>query len=179
MKKIIKNPIFAFILGILLTSSIVYAYVFRAQDIDYDNTNSNLVDSNNNSIDNVQDAIDVLYERAADTIHFNGTITNNEASSISVISGKKYVINTAWYIDSCNGGSLDVYSISLSGCTTESQSNVAYRMVRATSSGLYRHGYATKTFIVTATSNTITASISRATDSNSYTVSYITAVQID
>ena len=56
-----KKFIIGFILGIILSGSVVYASVFYGRDVSYDNTNSHLVDENNNNINNVQDAIDELY----------------------------------------------------------------------------------------------------------------------
>lgn len=64
MKRVLKNRLFIFLLGVILSGSIVYAAVYRAQDISYDNTKSNLVNDNNQNITNVQDAIDSLYSIA-------------------------------------------------------------------------------------------------------------------
>ena len=64
MKKIIKNPLLTFILGLIISGTVVYAYVFYAQDISYDNSYSHLVDENDNNVTNVQDALDILYDKA-------------------------------------------------------------------------------------------------------------------
>ena len=58
MKKIFKNPILTFILGLILSGSVVYAATLIAGDITYDNTKTNI------NADNVQDAIDALYNKA-------------------------------------------------------------------------------------------------------------------
>ena len=57
--------IFAFILGICVTSGVVYAANLLASNIAYDNTNSGLKDSNNQDVTDVQTAIDVLYSKTA------------------------------------------------------------------------------------------------------------------
>ena len=59
-----KKVILSFLLGIILSGSVVYASVFYGRDVSYDNTNSHLVDENNQNVTNVQDAIDVLYDKA-------------------------------------------------------------------------------------------------------------------
>ena len=54
-----KKIIISFVLGILLSGTIAYAYVFYAKDISYDNTTSSI------NVNNVQDAIDNLYQTAS------------------------------------------------------------------------------------------------------------------
>ena len=54
-----KKVLIGIILGIVLSGTVIYAYVFYARDISYDNTNSNL------NANNVQDAIDTLYDRTS------------------------------------------------------------------------------------------------------------------
>ena len=76
MKLINKNYLFGLLTGILLSGTVVYAYVFRAQDINYDNTTSNL------SANNVQDAINILNDRTS--------IGNATASDI--VSGKTALV---------------------------------------------------------------------------------------
>ena len=59
MKRIIKNPIFTFILGIILTSSItVVAYTTLAKDIEYTSKDTTW------EVDNVKDALDDLYTKS-------------------------------------------------------------------------------------------------------------------
>ena len=63
MKKVFKNRLLIFVLGTILSGSMVYAFVFYAQDISYDNTTSNL------NANNVQDAIDILYSKSNNKKH--------------------------------------------------------------------------------------------------------------
>ena len=58
MKKILNNKLFIFLLGVFLTSGLVYAGSILATNIEYDNTNSGI------NATNVQDAIDKLYSKA-------------------------------------------------------------------------------------------------------------------
>ena len=87
-----KKIILGFILGIIITGTVVYAGSLIARDIDYDNTSSGLKDTNNQDVDNVQDAIDALYAKAntsnSDTLTINTTIstwTNNTTSNLTYI----------------------------------------------------------------------------------------------
>ena len=93
MKKIIKNPIFTFVLGVLFTSSVVYAYVFKAQDIDFDNTASNILDSSDQPITNVQDAIDTLYDMANNKqLSFSYVYSSMNASNYTISSDGDYIV---------------------------------------------------------------------------------------
>ena len=67
MKKIIKNPIFTFILGALIFGGIVgvSAYTILANDIGYTPKDSTWKKSNGEDITNVKDAIDELYSKAS------------------------------------------------------------------------------------------------------------------
>ena len=65
MKKIVKNKFLFLIIGLLLSGRVVYAFVVSSSDISYDNSKSQLKDSNNQDVDNVKDAIDVLYSKAS------------------------------------------------------------------------------------------------------------------
>ena len=65
MKKIFNNRLFIFILGVILSGTVVYAGTMLARDIDYDNTSSNL------NATNVQDAIDELFGKANEKIIIN------------------------------------------------------------------------------------------------------------
>ena len=87
--KVFKNPIFTFILGASLFSGVVYAITLSSEDISYDNSRSHLKDSNNNDVDNVKDAIDILYTKA-----------NN--GSISLVPSKEDYIFDGWYDDNNN-----------------------------------------------------------------------------
>lgn len=101
MKRIIKNPIFTFILGIILTSSItVVAYTTLAKDIGY------TPKDNTWEVDNVKDAIDQLYTKANDKIILNtfydaiygehiGTLSTTEyRSSINLEKGKYIILSS-------------------------------------------------------------------------------------
>lgn len=59
--KIFKNSIFTFVLGIILSSGVIYAYTISANNVSYDNSSSG-INSNN-----VQGAIDELYNKANNT----------------------------------------------------------------------------------------------------------------
>lgn len=60
IKQVIKNNIFGFILGVLITSTVAVsaATYYASKDVSYDNASSGM------SSDNVQDAIDELYDLA-------------------------------------------------------------------------------------------------------------------
>lgn len=85
MKKIIKNPIFTFILGILIFSGItvVSAYTIFANQISYTPKDTTWKKENGEDITNVSDAIDELYSKSNkfDTI----TIRLKGESNSSVI----------------------------------------------------------------------------------------------
>jgi len=78
MKKIIKNPIFTFILGALIFGGIVgvSAYAIFANDIGYTPKDTTWKKSNGEDITNVKDAIDELYSKS-NTINFNELYTLN------------------------------------------------------------------------------------------------------
>ena len=67
MKKIIKNPIFTFILGALIFGGIgvVSAYTILANDIRYTPKDTTWKKSSGEDITNVQDAIDELYNKTS------------------------------------------------------------------------------------------------------------------
>ena len=56
--------IFAFILGIVISGTVVYASGILARTVTYDNSVSNLKDSNGNDVVDVQTAIDILLDKA-------------------------------------------------------------------------------------------------------------------
>ena len=66
MKKIIKNPIFTFVLGALIFGGIVgvSAYTILATDIGYTPKDTTWKKSNGEDITNVKDAVDELYDKA-------------------------------------------------------------------------------------------------------------------
>ena len=90
MKNNIKL-IIGIIIGIIISGSIVYAYDLFANSVGYDNTTSGLKDANNQDVDNVQDAIDVLYSRAnnggggssTSELINNFSITNSELTGVT------------------------------------------------------------------------------------------------
>ena len=75
IKKNIKLFI-GIIIGVILGGTVVYAGTIIAIDVDYDNTHSQLKDSNNQDVDNVQDAIDVLYNKANRDIIYGNPLFN-------------------------------------------------------------------------------------------------------
>ena len=78
MKIINKHIITGFILGTIISSSIIYAGTLFAKDITYDNTNSNI------NADTVQKAIDVLDTKANSiTDDLSNQITSLTNSNIS------------------------------------------------------------------------------------------------
>lgn len=67
MKKFVKKnlkTIIAFIIGVVISSGVVYASGVLASAITYDNSQSGLKDNNDNDVVDVQTAIDVLYDKA-------------------------------------------------------------------------------------------------------------------
>lgn len=70
MKKIIKNNIFGFIVGILLCSGIVYgASLYKSEDVSYTKEGW--------EVDNVSEALDSLYEnKGSNSVVINGVLQN-------------------------------------------------------------------------------------------------------
>ena len=124
MKKILQSRIIFFVLGLLLSGSVAYAITINSADITYDNSRSGLKDENNNDVDNVKDAIDVLYgktlnagsssgptkESAQTNITHKGVVyldptnlsrTCNEANSTSTSETKEGCMK--WYIYNDSG----------------------------------------------------------------------------
>ena len=67
MKKFFKNnikPIITFILGLIVSGGGVYAatIIFQSDQVGFDNANAGIT-LNNQSVDNVQDAIDAIYTK--------------------------------------------------------------------------------------------------------------------
>ena len=72
MKKIIKNPIFTFILGILISGVTVYAVSYNANQIDFN------PDNNNWNVNKVDQALNYLYEnKSGFFFFFFGKITED------------------------------------------------------------------------------------------------------
>lgn len=94
MKRIIKNPIFTFILGTLIFGSIgvVSAYTIFANDIGYTPKDSTWKKSNGEDITNVGDAIDELYNKASnsssniDILEFHSSRTSASSSASVTIT---------------------------------------------------------------------------------------------
>ena len=88
MKKIFNNSLFTFILGLIISGGVCYAATMIASSITYDNTSSGL------NVNNVQDAIDVLYNRAS-----NPTIPDNykELNSITTATADDILKNKTSY----------------------------------------------------------------------------------
>ena len=101
MKNFIKNNIMGFIIGGILFGSIgaVSAYNMFANNIGYDNTYSQLKKSDNQDVENVQDAIDILYNKINNRLSFGipeyYTSSGNADPSRSVnatLSIGKYIV---------------------------------------------------------------------------------------
>ena len=110
MKKVIfklkNNSLFTFILGIMLCSGIVYAASYYAIDISYINENS--------EVDNVNDALDELYEKANEqkiTFVNNGAsyTANGTSKTIDLSSYSNYqnlVLNENLFLVLANGAGI-------------------------------------------------------------------------
>ena len=99
MKKIIKNPIFTFILGAVIFGGIVgvSAYTIFANDIGYTPKDTTWKKSNGEDITNVKDAIDELYEHTKlnfneiSSVYYNG---DRIVKSLSTKLNKgKYIVS--------------------------------------------------------------------------------------
>ena len=117
MKIINKKNIFVFLLGLIISSGIVYAASTMAKDVTYDNTNSDI------NADNVQDAIEELYSK----INLNGVAPEDIGTvnvSISGVSSNKFTITAyaqnpekialyKYYIDGnlVNSSTLNTYTV--------------------------------------------------------------------
>ena len=86
MKKIFNNPIFTFVLGaIIFGTTGVIAATLMATNVSYSNTNSGI------NANNVQDAIDILYDKANNPIipsNYKDLSTETTAISSEIVSGK-------------------------------------------------------------------------------------------
>ena len=93
MKKLIKNPIFMFILGIILSSSIVFAYSLIAPDVGFTPRDDTW------DVDNTKDALDDLYR-----IITTGTIDNYDNKTyiqdgLQVYDSRVTILSGGYYID--------------------------------------------------------------------------------
>ena len=83
--KIVKNPIFTFIIGLIIAGTCVFAYTYNASDIGYGNTN-------------VADAIDDLYTTQNTTVtnlqSQNSTLTNQVAALQAQLDNPNCVFGT-------------------------------------------------------------------------------------
>ena len=127
MKKIIKNPIFTFILGALIFGGIVgvSAYTIFANDIGYTPKDSTWKKSNGEDITNVKDAIDELYSKANTSKNLergsiNVTFNSSNWSSINIDFENEFKSVPEVYYEykaGNSGGSVDVTNITTKGCT--------------------------------------------------------------
>ena len=99
--------VLAFILGSIITGSIVYATVINSIDVKYDNSNSTL------SATTVQGAIDELYNRSS-TSCSAGIVTVNKGTGVSSVTGGGmyqkgssvtigYTMNTGYHFKNITG----------------------------------------------------------------------------
>ena len=112
MKKLFKSRVFTFLLGLILSGSVVYAATLIAKDITYDNSRSRLKTNNNEDVTNVQDAIDALYNKAnsggGKTIC---TYVNSEYGNAS----DHYSIGTKYECDPGDGTLRNFYILEVKG----------------------------------------------------------------
>ena len=149
MKKIIKNPIFTFILGALIFTGItsVAAYSILANDIRYTPKDSTWKKSNGEDITNVKDAIDELYSKANLNIKTENLKLIKGTNKIPTIVGKNYLI--VFNITSLTS---QAYTPALSsGYELLADTNVI-------SASFNNYIYKTKAFIVKATAEQIIVS---------------------
>ena len=124
MKKVIKNPIFTFILGILISGATVYAASYAAKDISFTPKDSAWKKSNGEDITNVKDAIDELYSKNNGKECVQGSMKKNANKNIELDFGivpTTFLLtfntdNTIWNIF-YNKNVSDNFYISLNGLT--------------------------------------------------------------
>lgn len=146
MKKIFKNRLFIFILGVLMTSVSVYAVSYLATDVTYSPKDTNW------RVDNVHDALDELYET------YNNGSTDGSASSGLV--GKTITYNVkgqrpGWEHPAQVTTTIPIY---VSGVTSFS----------VTMSSSYAETYSASFYLSDGSNNTATQTI---TNGGNYTVS--------
>lgn len=78
-----KKFIFGMVLGLIVSGGVVYASGLLASSITYDNTTSQLKDSQNNNVTDVQTAIDVLYNKAQAASQSGSGSSSSSFSSLS------------------------------------------------------------------------------------------------
>ena len=86
--------VIAFIIGLILSGSIVYAVAVSSEDITYDNSKSHLKDANNNDVDNVKDAIDVLYNKVSSSANSGSMITDDFNVIVDVDLGNSLTLSS-------------------------------------------------------------------------------------
>lgn len=155
MKKIIKNPIFTFILGSLIFSGVTYAATISANNVSYDNINSGLKDSNNNIVNNVQDAIDALYNKANEGIptYYKDLSTPVSVTANDLLNGKTAYNNDGTIVT----GNIPTYSGTSTFTPTRSQQTIE-------TNGKYMNGDITIESIPSTYKNLIVSSDFTASD---------------
>ena len=98
MKKVKSNlkVVFAFILGVIAAHTTVYAatILFDSVNVGYDNTNTGLQDSNGNDVEDVQTAIDELYETAKEyssDIYVFGTPATGSTTNYTLLDKTVFI----------------------------------------------------------------------------------------
>ena len=104
MKRLFNNRLFIFMLGVIISGSSVYAATLLASNVSYDNTNSGI------SANNVQGAIDVLYNKAN-----NPTIPSNykDLSTVTTATSSDILLGKTAYN---NLGEILIGSTSVTDC---------------------------------------------------------------
>ncbi|MBR1416357.1 MAG: hypothetical protein IJ572_00875 [Bacilli bacterium] len=112
MKKIFKNPIFTFILGITIASSSAFAYDLFANDVGYIPSDTNW------NVDNVSSALDNLHNSIWEMGTFDEPISNQNLgqltaknTSITLNKGKYIILATSNYGYNTTTESSGVYTI--------------------------------------------------------------------
>ena len=170
MKKVLKNPIFTFILGFVIAVGMttVFAYSYFAPDVGYtprDNTWN---------VDNVKSAIDDLRSRTYISLnssvgwtYYNGPgykdgagAAENVISSLEI--GKEYILNILGGMEV--NGFISTINVSITGATCRRTDFKADYCSNKLSNGKYAEWYSATYYCKpTATSATI-----RVTNSNNY-----------
>ena len=94
MQKLIKNPLFTFILGVVISIGItsVFAYSLLAPDIGYTPLDTTWKKTDGSNIENVQEAIDDLRETAHRFGYVKGAVKAKSGTTIPVEIGSYIVI---------------------------------------------------------------------------------------
>ena len=96
MKKVFRNPLFTFVLGILLVVGVitVSARVYESRQIHYEPADSTFKKANGESITTVDAAIDELYDRAK-----SGVLTKITIRQQLAVVGPSNKTTAAFYFD--------------------------------------------------------------------------------